>query len=248
MEIRGLGMIGTLGRVLMGYGLACLTAGVITVLFLPAAAELATVPANAFPEQAAKAGTLALVAATQYAMFGIPFVLIATVIGEWLTLRNFYYYLMTGMVIAVLGYAAQYHSEVPGQPTIFNSYALMTFLTAGFIAGITYWLTAGQFAGGRKLSTRRGTELPDKAKDWKQPKILVEDEPARDKKSASLSEPMESAEADVRIMTPVATKSIPQASSTSVPTTKAAEPRPNPAPKAEVPKGKDLDPDKDNNA
>ena len=250
MEIRGLGIIGTLGRVLTGYGLACLIAGVVTVLFLPAAAELASVPANAFPEQASKAGTLALIAATQYAIFAIPFVLIATVIGEWLTLRNFLYYLMTGTVIAVLGYAAQYHSEVPGQPTIFNGYALTTFLTAGLFAGITYWLVAGQFAGGRRsvergprFSTRRGSDLLEKAKAWKRPKILVEDEPERDNKPAPPNDRNERAEADVRIKSPAGAKLGPQTQSTSVPTTKAPEPRPNPDQKADVAKGKDPDAD-----
>lgn len=250
-------MIGTMSRVLTGFLLACLTAGLVTVLYVFPPSQMAALPANVFNERAGQAGILALLAATHSAIFGAAFTLIAAVIGEWLSIRNVVYYLLAGTAIALLGFLAQFSSEVAGQPTILNNYALMAFLTAGFFAGVTYWLAAGQFAGGRRtLSRPYFTTRPSIfsknpfnkdafSKAWKRPRIVVEDDPKDDDKSPSVSERIENAEAKVRIRSSARPNPSPSpAAETSVPTTKApSEPRPNPAAKPDSPKAKSPDSD-----
>jgi hypothetical protein len=39
---------------------------------------------------------------------------------------------------------------VPGQPSIFNYYALGAFLAVGVLGGLAYWLVAGRRAGGKR--------------------------------------------------------------------------------------------------
>ncbi len=140
-------MMRTLVRVVSGFILACITAGLVMVLFVTTPAELMSLKADAFPERASQTLIWGLLTATHSALFAAAFVLIATGIAEYMSLRNLPYYLAAGVVISLLGFAAQYSSEVIGQPTVLNNYALKAFLTAGFFAGLTYWLLAGRFAG-----------------------------------------------------------------------------------------------------
>ena len=96
-------------------------------------------------------------------------------------IRALPYYLIAGTVIAMLGFTAQYSSEVPGQPTIFNNYALAAYLTSGFLGGLAYWLTAGRGgrdASGEVLAGDGSTLGVPPPKSWKtRPRILVEDNP-----------------------------------------------------------------------
>jgi hypothetical protein len=57
---------------------------------------------------------------------------------------------IVGLAIAVGGFVAEYLSEVSGQPTIVNDYAIRAYLTIGFVGGLAYWLFAGRLAGGRR--------------------------------------------------------------------------------------------------
>jgi hypothetical protein len=173
-------MIRTFARVLTGFVLACLTAGLVQVLFITPPAELLQIPSAAFPTRAGQAGVLALLAATHTAIFSAAFALIAAGIGEWMRIRGLPYYLATSATIAGLGFSAQYASEVAGQPTIFNLYALTAFLTAGVCAGFVFWLLAGRRAGGRDADA--ATAPYQKSADtqairtWKdRPRIVVAD-------------------------------------------------------------------------
>lgn len=130
-------------RVLLGYVLACLTAGVVTTAFVHPLAEVVPVPSEPFLD-------LALLAAAHSAMFGFPFMLIAAAIGEWFAIRSLMFYLFVGCAIAALGFFTQFASEVTGQATILNRFAVTAFLTTGFCAAFIYWLVAGQFAGRRE--------------------------------------------------------------------------------------------------
>ena len=198
-------MIGTLARVITGFALACLTAGLVQVLFVMTPAQLLGSPSDIVAQRAGETGLLALLAATHAAIFAALFALIAVAIGEWMGIRSLPYYLLAGMAIAALGFAAQFNSEVTGQPTILNNYALKAFLTSGFFAGLVYWLLAG-----------RGDGLADEAgdgaatigvpppKSWKnRPKIMVEDtrnvrEGALAKKR-SLSSTLDENEAEISV-------------------------------------------------
>jgi hypothetical protein len=139
--------LGTLARVAFGFALASLAAGLVTVLFVNTPADILAQRVDQLPRSANETFRLALLAATHAAVFGIVFTLIVAIIGEVFSIRSLIFYLLGGVVIALLGFTAQYASEVPGEPTILNSYALKAFLTTGFIAGFAYWIAAGQFAG-----------------------------------------------------------------------------------------------------
>jgi hypothetical protein len=86
------------------------------------------------------------------------FTLIVATIGEIFSIRSPAFYLIGGVIIALLGFAAQYASESPGQPTILNNYALKAFLTTGFFGGFVYWVAAGQFAGRSAERGKRTTQ------------------------------------------------------------------------------------------
>jgi hypothetical protein len=140
----------TLLRVLFGFIIACLVAGAVTVAFVVTPADVATLPAEAQPERLGNAGVLALLAATHSAIFAFPFALVAIGIGEMWHVRSWLYYVLVAVLIALGGFAAEYVTEVGGQPSILNNYAVAAFLTVGVLSGFAYWLFAGRRAGGRR--------------------------------------------------------------------------------------------------
>lgn len=140
----------TLLRVVFGFIVACLIAGLTTVAFVVTPSDLAALPADAWSERLGNAGVLSLLAATHSAIFAFPFALVAIVIGEWARLRSWIYYVIVGVAIALGGFAAEYLNEVAGQPSIVNQYALRAFLAVGILGGIAYWLVAGRRAGGKR--------------------------------------------------------------------------------------------------
>ena len=139
-------MLGSMIRVLFGFVIACLAAGLTIVLFVTTPVELVNTPSNAFSDALTSNGLLALAAATHSAVFAAPFALIGAAIGEWRRLSHWTYYVLVGITIAALGFFAQYYSEGGTQASIVNNYALVAFLTMGFVGGMVYWLVAGQFA------------------------------------------------------------------------------------------------------
>lgn len=139
-------MLGRIIRVLFGFVVSCLAAGLTIVLFVTTPLELASTPSDAAMDALVSNGLLALAAATHSAVFAAPFALIGAAIGEWRGIGHWVYYVLAGIAIAALGFLAQYWSESGGQGSIVNNYALAAFLTTGFVAGMVYWLLAGQFA------------------------------------------------------------------------------------------------------
>ena len=141
-------MLGRILRVLIGFVLAALAAGLTKVLFAITPSQLASLPADVMYDRLGKVGEWALLAATHSAIFAAPFALVGAAIGEWRHLRDWSYYALVAMAIAVVGYLAQFSSEAAGHPTVINNYALTAFLTTGFVSGVVYWLFSGRFAGG----------------------------------------------------------------------------------------------------
>ena len=162
-------MFGTLFRVLFGFIIACLVAGVAVVAFVITPADIATLPAELRWERLGSAGMLSLLAATHAAIFAFPFALIAIAIGEGLSIRTWIYYVLVGIAIALAGFGAHYLVEVGSEPTIVNDYAIRAFLTLGFFGGLAYWMVAGKRAGTRRDNDAMiedadaGAELPSKA-------------------------------------------------------------------------------------
>lgn len=150
----------TLLRVLFGFIIACLVAGAVTVAFVVTPTDLANLPPEAQPERLANAGVLALLAATHSAIFAFPFAVLVIGAGEIWRVRSWVYYVLAGFIIAVGGFLAEYLTEVPGQPSILNNYALGTFTVVGILGGFAYWLFAGRRAGGRRGDAPKAPSAP----------------------------------------------------------------------------------------
>lgn len=135
-------MIVSIFRVLFGFVLACLAAGIVKLGF--------ALPNEVVTDDVDKlmsAAELAALTATHSGVFAAPFALVAAAIGEWQSIRSWVYYTLSGIAIAVAGFIALYSGETTGQATIVNSYGLAAYLTAGLVGGLTYWLIAGRLAG-----------------------------------------------------------------------------------------------------
>jgi hypothetical protein len=140
-------MFATLLRVLFGFLIACLIAGFVQAGFVMTPVELYSLPENVMYDRLGDAGILALVAATQCAVFAAPFALIAAAVGEWQGIRSIFFYTFIGLAIALGGFTALYASEVNGQASIVNGYAITTFAVTGIVGGLVYWLLSGRLAG-----------------------------------------------------------------------------------------------------
>lgn len=135
-------MLLSIFRVLFGFVLGCLGAGIVQLAFaLPN--EVLTDDID----QIAAAAELAALTATHTGVFAAPFALVAAAIGEWQSIRTWVFYGLSGIAIAIAGFIALYSGETGGQATIVNSYALATFLSAGVTGGFIYWLVAGRLSG-----------------------------------------------------------------------------------------------------
>lgn len=131
-------------RVLLGYLIACLGAGLTTLLFAWTPMDLSNMQGDMANDKLA----LAMPVATQIAIFAAPFAFVAIAFGESRRWRDWAYYAAVGMAIALFGYLAQYQSETPAQTwSITNSnYPLVAFLTSGFVGGLLYWIFSGRLA------------------------------------------------------------------------------------------------------
>ncbi len=227
-----MGVLRALSRVLLGFVLACVVAGMVQVLYVRTPAEIAAVPASDFPSLAGSSLELTLLAATHSAIFAAAFALIIAGIAEWLSLQTVTYSLAAGMGIALLGFMAQYSSEVSGQPSILNNYALQAYLTAGFFGGLTYWLVAGRYAGTRREPIRAGAPV----EQAKAARVVVE-KASGEVKKGSLAERLANKRA--------ALSASAQGAMTAVPVTKAkADLKPAANPEAKVEAKKPSEPAK----
>jgi hypothetical protein len=139
-------------RVLIGFLIACIAAAFTTLLFVVTPGELAGwLSLDDGGDRFARFGLLWLAAATQSVIFSALFALVAVAIAEWLGKRDWIYYANAGILIAVLGFLAQWASEPTGQnwSVVNSSYPLVAFLATGFVGGFVYWMWAGRFAGGQ---------------------------------------------------------------------------------------------------
>lgn len=140
-------MLGRLIRVLLGFAVACLAAGFAKAFFATTPSELSSLPPDVAADRMSRVLESGIFAGVQHLLFSAPFALVAAAIGEWRSIRNWTYYALVGMAIALLGFATLYTNEVQGQATIVNNYAFSAFLTAGFVGGLVYWLFSGRVAG-----------------------------------------------------------------------------------------------------
>jgi hypothetical protein len=148
-------MVTRIFRVLTGFLLACFAAGLAKVLFAFSPTELSTLP----PEIARDRIALALPVATHTAIFAAPFALVAIALAEARRWRDWTYYVMAGVGIALIGFFAQYSSETQtqGWSIVNDNYPLVAFLVTGAVGGLAYWLFSGRLAGHSILSTHGRT-------------------------------------------------------------------------------------------
>jgi hypothetical protein len=154
--------VGLIVRVVVGFVVAGLAAGLTTALFVHTPADLiGATGSSAADDGWSQLWLTTLVAATQSTIFSAPFALVAAAIGEWHRVRDWTYYAMSGIVIALLGFTAEWLSEETGQgwSVVNSNYPLIAFLTTGFVAGWVYWAFAGRRAG-VSTTPAAGSETP----------------------------------------------------------------------------------------
>jgi hypothetical protein len=144
------GAVRRIVRVLIGFLIACIAAALTTLLFVVTPGELlGWLSLDDGGERLQRFGLLWLAASTQSVLFSALFALVAVSLAEWLGKRDWIYYANTGIIIAVLGFLAQWASEPTGQnwSVVNSSYPLVAFLATGFVGGFVYWMWAGRHAG-----------------------------------------------------------------------------------------------------
>lgn len=130
-------MLISLIRFILGFLAAVLVAGVVQVAFVAGADLLG----GASVSRLEGLGLLALLAATQSAVFSAPFAILAAVVASWQPIRSVLYFVAAGVAIGLAGFFAQYVGEA-GPETILNRYALAAYVASGLLAGLTYWYVA----------------------------------------------------------------------------------------------------------
>lgn len=152
--------MGRLVRVLFGFVVACLAAAYTKLLFAMPPAEIAALPGDVMLDRLGDVLSRGWKYGVLFALFSVPFAVIALAIGEWRRIRGWQYYTLTGIAISMVGYVARYNGELPGDPTIVNNYALAAYVTTGLVAGLLYWLVAGRSAGGHTLPEAQSERVP----------------------------------------------------------------------------------------
>ena len=139
--------MGLIIRVLIGYVIASFVAGLTTVLFAWTPSDLASMQGDIANDKLA----LAIPAGVIIGLFSCVPALIAIAFGERHRRHDWLYYAIAGIVIALIGFFAQYMSEDARQAWSIagSNYPLLSFVTSGFLAGLAYWIFAGRFAGMR---------------------------------------------------------------------------------------------------
>ena len=160
--------MGRFFRVVIGFAAACLAAAYTKLLFAITPAELSALPADQAADRIAWIADKGWQFAILFGLFALPFAIVALAIAEWRGLRSWTYYALVALGIALVGYVAQWQSETSNVAfTVVANYALTSFLTTGFMAGLFYWLFSGRLAGGPQLAYPEGldTARTDMAKD-----------------------------------------------------------------------------------
>jgi hypothetical protein len=140
-------MIRTFFEAGAGFIAACAVASLVLVLFVVTPAELASLPMDQASTRISGILELAGLVAIQAALFSVPLVLAAGLLGELARLRAWWFYAGAGVVIAGIGYLAQQSGQRVGVPSLLNTYAAVAYLAAGFAGGMAYCAFRGRRAG-----------------------------------------------------------------------------------------------------
>jgi len=157
-------------RILLGLLAASITAALLLVLHLLRPMELVGLPIDILLPRLLAFAQLTALAATQIAMFIVPFGVILAPVAEMNRWRSAIFYSVLGLVLAAAGYMLQYQSEDEWR-TVVNMFAAQVFALQGLTGGLAYWFVAGRFAGWRSGGgPLRADPIP-----IARPKLLVSD-------------------------------------------------------------------------
>jgi hypothetical protein len=134
-------------RIISGFSISCLVAAYAKLLFAITPAELANMPSDLASDRITEMVGLGWRIAVLFALFALPFAIVTIGLGEWRGIRRPGYYALSAIGISAVGFLSQWSSEGPGTATIVHGYALTAYVVSGVLAGLTYWLIAGRFAG-----------------------------------------------------------------------------------------------------
>lgn len=135
----GTRMFVALVRFILGFIAAALVAGVVQVLFVAGLDGIRSQGLGLIDNM----GMLSLLAATQTAVFALPFAILGAIMAGWLSVRSRFYFIGVGLLIGLGGFFAQHVGE-SGLTTILNRYALAAYATSGLVGGFVYWLAGVQ--------------------------------------------------------------------------------------------------------
>jgi hypothetical protein len=136
-------------RVLIGFTLASLAAALTLVLFVYAPADWASLAADLTGERLSEAAYFALVVTPHIAVYAAPPALLGVLFAEARKVAGWSFYAVAGIATAAAGFVVFHLGEAPDQTTILQNYALVAFLTSGFVGGLAYWLSSGRYAARR---------------------------------------------------------------------------------------------------
>jgi hypothetical protein len=135
-------------RILLGFALACLAAAVTLVVFVYAPRDLQGLSQELSGDRLSEAGLFALFI-TPHVLVSAAFPwLLAAMFAESRKVASWMFYVLAGIATGALGFFAQAYMEAATQPSIFQAYSLIAFLTAGLIGGLVYWAASGRYAAG----------------------------------------------------------------------------------------------------
>ena len=175
--------LGTLLRILLGFIVACVVAGLVTAAFIITPTDISSLAPDLRTERLNSAVTLGLLAATHSAIFAFVPAFLAIAYAEWRSMRSWLYYAVAGIIIALLGFGAEYLAEQGVvHPSIVNDYAARAFLTVGFLGGLAYWLVSGRLAG--HAARPVGTSTPPEPAESEAEDDEEEDEEREEEKKA----------------------------------------------------------------
>ena len=134
-------------RIMIGFGLACVAAAVTLVMFVYAPADLTNLPEDLSGDRLSEAGYFAMLITPHVAISAAFPALLAAAFAETRKVANWAFYVLAGIATSGAGFLVQVLTEPQTHTiSILQTYALIAFLTAGFIGGLVYWALSGRYA------------------------------------------------------------------------------------------------------
>lgn len=174
-------ILGRLITVIVGYIAASFAAGVTLVLAVTGwAGGFADAPLGALLTHAFYAGGAL---AAFIVILAFPPSAVLALVGEIFAIRNGFFYVFVGGLVAALGYVGASDFGRVGSLPPGATEELMAFIAAGLVAGAAYWLVAGRTAGLRPAEPEPPepeVETPEPAPEAPEAPAEGPSEPPRD--------------------------------------------------------------------